>query len=340
MILIALALTAIALPLIEGRLSGWPAWSWVSLGASVVLLGFFARCEQKVSKRGGAPLVDMSLFRERAFSAGLGAQLIFWTGQASYFLVLALYLQFGRGLDPLGAGLIFMAIGAGYMATSTTARLVAAKIGRQVIALGGALRIVGLLLLILALAHIGDGGNIAWLVPALIIDGAGQGLAVAGHTTARRCCLRSTGHGNPDRERARRGRGGRHLLRRAQPRTPSRQLRARLCPQPHLRSLRRPAACLICAATAPDHGRLKVAAQLRLPGVQPTGTHKRRYRDINRVRQLGRVERNHVTTKPMAAPLPKKCQYPILGLPAPSGPGRPTILAHRGANAVHFLSAS
>ena len=179
MILIALALTAIALPLIEGRQSGWPTWSWVSLGASVVLLGFFARYEQKVSKRGGSPLVDMSLFRERAFSAGLGAQLIFWTGQASYFLVLALYLQFGRGLDPLSAGLIFVAIGVGFMATSTTARFVAARIGRQVIALGGVLRIVGLLLLILALAQIGDGGNVAWLVPALVIDGTGQGLAVA-----------------------------------------------------------------------------------------------------------------------------------------------------------------
>jgi EmrB/QacA subfamily drug resistance transporter len=179
MVLIALALTAMAVPLIEGRQLGWPAWSWVSLGASVVLLGIFTRYEQEMGKRGGSPLVDISLFRERAFSAGLGAQLIFWTGQASYFLVFALYLQLGRGLDPLSAGLIFMAIGAGYMATSTTARFVAAKIGRQVIALGGVLRITGLLLLILTLAEIGDGGNIAWLVPALVIDGAGQGLAVA-----------------------------------------------------------------------------------------------------------------------------------------------------------------
>lgn len=179
MILIAVALTAVALPLIEGRQLGWPAWSWVSLGVSAVLLVLFVIYEQQVPKRGGSPLVDMTLFRERPFSAGLGAQLIFWTGQASYFLVFALYVQFGRGLGPLDAGLIFMAIGAGYMTSSTTARFVAAKIGRQVIALGGLLRIVGLLLLILALVKIGDGGNIGWLVPALVIDGAGQGFAVA-----------------------------------------------------------------------------------------------------------------------------------------------------------------
>jgi EmrB/QacA subfamily drug resistance transporter len=179
MFLIALSLTAVALPLIEGRQLGWPAWSWVVLGASVVLLAIFVIYEKGLSARGGSPLVDMSLFSERAFSAGLGAQLIFWTGQASYFLIFALYVQFGRGLGPLDAGLTFMAIGAGYMLTSTTARFVAAKLGRQVIALGAVLRIIGIVLLMLALAKVGDGGNIGWLVVPLIIDGAGQGLAVA-----------------------------------------------------------------------------------------------------------------------------------------------------------------
>jgi EmrB/QacA subfamily drug resistance transporter len=179
MILIALSLVAVVLPLIEGRQLGWPAWSWVSLGVSTALLATFVLYESALSGRGGSPLLDMTLFRERAFSAGLGTQLVFWTGQASYFLVFALYMQFGRRFGPLEAGLVFMAIGAGYMAASTTARFVAAKIGRQVIALGSLLRIVGILILILVLAQIGDGGNVGWLIPALIIDGAGQGLVVA-----------------------------------------------------------------------------------------------------------------------------------------------------------------
>ena len=82
---------------------------------------------------------------------GWGAQLIFWTGQASFFLVFALYVQFGRGLGPLDAGLIFMAIGVSYMGTSTMARFIAVRLGRQIIALGGLLRIVGLGLMILTL---------------------------------------------------------------------------------------------------------------------------------------------------------------------------------------------
>jgi MFS family permease len=179
MILIALALTAIVIPLIEGRQGGWPAWAWASLGTSVLLFTLFAFYERHVPRRGGSPLVDLTLFRERAFTAGLAAQLMFWTGQASFFLIFALYVQLGRGLDPLGAGLIFTAIGAGYMATSTTARFIAAGLGRQVIALGGLTRVAGLSLMILTVLLIGVTGNIAWLVPALVIDGAGQGLAVA-----------------------------------------------------------------------------------------------------------------------------------------------------------------
>src|SRR5260370_42543856 len=45
MILIALALTAVLLPLIEGRRLGCPAWSWASLGAAGVLLALFALSE-------------------------------------------------------------------------------------------------------------------------------------------------------------------------------------------------------------------------------------------------------------------------------------------------------
>ena len=56
--------------------------------------------------RGQAPLLDPALFTCRTFTAGLVVQFGFWAGQASYFLVLALYLQLGRGLSPLASGLI------------------------------------------------------------------------------------------------------------------------------------------------------------------------------------------------------------------------------------------
>jgi MFS family permease len=105
--LVTAGLTAVVLPLVEGRQHGWPLWTWLSFAAAPVLLGGFAVHQRALGRRGGAPLLAPALLRARSFTAGLVTQLAFWCGQASFFLVLALYLQRGRGLSALGAGLLF-----------------------------------------------------------------------------------------------------------------------------------------------------------------------------------------------------------------------------------------
>jgi EmrB/QacA subfamily drug resistance transporter len=181
MVIASLALVAIVLPLIQGRQAGWPAWTWPCLAGGCLLLAAFAACQRRVAARGGAPLVDPALFRERAFTAGLLAQLVFWTGQASFFLVLALYLQEGRGLTALASGVVFTAIGAGYLVTSSTAHHLARRLGRQVIAVGAVLMAAGLALLAGAAATGGAGGasGVGWLVPGLLVDGLGMGMVLA-----------------------------------------------------------------------------------------------------------------------------------------------------------------
>ncbi|MFG3051395.1 MFS transporter [Kitasatospora sp. NPDC048239] len=175
-LLATLGLTGLVLPLIQGREQGWPLWTWLCLGGAVALLAVFAVHQHRHT---GTPLVDTGLFRSRAFTAGLLAQLAFWLGQASFFLVLALHLQLGRGLDALGAGLVFTAIGLGYLLTSTRAHLVAARLGRQAVALGGLLMAAGLVLLDLAVYGGGTTGSVWWLVPGLFVDGLGMGLVIA-----------------------------------------------------------------------------------------------------------------------------------------------------------------
>jgi EmrB/QacA subfamily drug resistance transporter len=177
-VLITAALVAVLLPLIQGREDGWPAWTWVSFGIAVVLLAVFVGYQRALANRGGAPLVNPGMFGDRAFTVGLLAQLVFWMGQASFFLVFALYVQPGRGLDALGAGTIFGAIGIGYLATSLNATKLAVKLGRQVLAVGGVTMVVGLVLVYIAVAENGIGGNIGWLVPGLVIDGAGMGMVI------------------------------------------------------------------------------------------------------------------------------------------------------------------
>jgi EmrB/QacA subfamily drug resistance transporter len=180
--LVTAALVTLILPLIQGRSQGWPEWTWACLALSAVLFAVFARHQYRLGARNGSPLVHTALFRERAFSVGMLAQLTFWLGQGSFFLVLALYLQQGRGLDALASGVVFMAIGAGYMVTSMTAHLLAARWGGQVLAVGAVLMALGLGLLRLAADDIGSGGGTAavlWLVPGLIVDGLGMGLVIA-----------------------------------------------------------------------------------------------------------------------------------------------------------------
>ncbi len=111
MALVTLALTALVLPLVAGTQLHWPAWTQASLAAVPVLLGLLAATELRTAGGGGAPLLDPALFRSRALASGLATQLAFWCGRASFFQVLALYLQAGLGLTALQAGLIFSGAG-------------------------------------------------------------------------------------------------------------------------------------------------------------------------------------------------------------------------------------
>ena len=177
-VLVTAGLTAIVLPLVDGRQHGWPAWTWISLAFAPLILVAFVAQQRRLARRGGAPLIDLTLFRERTFSAGLLAQLVFWSGQASFFLVLALYLQQGRGMTPLHAGLVFTILAVAYLAASLGAPALATRHGRKVLAAGAVTLASGHVLLLLAVAHVGVGGSIAILVPGLILIGAGMGLGI------------------------------------------------------------------------------------------------------------------------------------------------------------------
>src|SRR5919201_405199 len=114
-VVLALGLTAVLLPLIEGRQHGWPLWTWISLGAAPLILADFAYNQARLAKRGRAALLDLGLFRERTFTAGGLPPLFLGWAAASFFLYLALYLQEGRGLNPLEAGLVFPILAVAYV---------------------------------------------------------------------------------------------------------------------------------------------------------------------------------------------------------------------------------
>lgn len=176
-VLVTLGLIALVLPLVEGTALQWPAWTWASLAAAPIIIGAFVADQVRAERRGGTPLLPPSLFRRPELAAGLVTQLTFWCGMASLFLVLALYLQLGRGLDALQAGLVFTVLAAFYLATSLRAPAMTLRFGRGLIAVGALVLAIGEVALLLTVAERGD-ASIAWLVPGLALAGAGMGLCI------------------------------------------------------------------------------------------------------------------------------------------------------------------
>jgi MFS family permease len=82
-VLATLGLTAIVLPLVDGRAHGWPLWTWLTLAAAPFILGAFAVQQRRLARAGGAALLPPALFDAPGFAVGLVAQLLFWCGQAS-----------------------------------------------------------------------------------------------------------------------------------------------------------------------------------------------------------------------------------------------------------------
>ena len=214
-VLATVGLTAIVLPLVEGRAHGWPLWTWLSLAAAPVLLGAFALQQRRLAARGGTPLMPPELFASRAFVVGLAAQMLFWSGQASFFLVLSLYLQLGRGMSALHSGLVFTIL-AGDVPDGLAAGTGADRASRPAASWprARACSPSGHLTLALTVADVGVGGSVLALAPGLALVGAGMGLGITPLATLIMAAAppehvgRDVGRAGDDAERRQRDRSG------------------------------------------------------------------------------------------------------------------------------------
>ena len=177
--LITAALTALVLPLVEGRQLGWPLWCWVSLALAAPLSVGFVLQQRRAQRAGLLPLLGAGLMTLPSFRAGLVAQLVFWCGQASFFLILALFLQQGYGLSPVAAGGAFTTLALPYVVASMRAPVLAARHGRNVVTASALTLVTGHLVLIGTVALSGTTGSVFALLPGLGIVGVGMGLGIA-----------------------------------------------------------------------------------------------------------------------------------------------------------------
>jgi MFS transporter len=95
----------VVLPLVLGRVEGWPTWTWVSLGASLPAAGLFVAGQRRVAARGGAPLVNVDVLARPAVGWALLALLVATGTYYALLFTLARYLQQGLGDAALVSGL-------------------------------------------------------------------------------------------------------------------------------------------------------------------------------------------------------------------------------------------
>jgi EmrB/QacA subfamily drug resistance transporter len=177
--LISAALLLLLYPLVEGRQLGWPAWTFISMAAAAPVLAAFIGYERVKTRRNGSPLVPMSLFRDRGFSAGMAIALAFFLGIASFALVLTLFLKLGLGFTPLHAGLTFLPFSAGVLLSSGAAARLAPRFGRGVTMAGALLTAAGMAGLIVTVHHYGATVTTWELTPGLVAAGLGLGAVIA-----------------------------------------------------------------------------------------------------------------------------------------------------------------
>lgn len=174
--LVSSGLTLLLVPLIEGPAQGWPAWSWWSAGAALMLFVLFYRQQERRRTAGHWPLVDMRLMAQRRFALGTLLVLLVYSTSSSFFLCFALLVQTGLGLDPFLAGSIFAPCSVGFVLASLAAPRLVARWGTHALVFGALIYALFIAVLIAQVGIASAALQPIRLIPVLIMVGAGQGL--------------------------------------------------------------------------------------------------------------------------------------------------------------------
>jgi MFS family permease len=180
--LLTAAVLAFTIPLVLGQEKDWPAWCWLLLAASAVLLGLFAAYESVLARRGGAPLLSPRVLRSPGMALSAARILVVMALNAGLMFAASLHLQGperagGLGYGALHAGLVFLPTALAFGALSMLWRRVPGR-WQPALAPGGLLLAAASMLAMGLLLRDGGGiGPLALLI--FFVNGCGMALAYA-----------------------------------------------------------------------------------------------------------------------------------------------------------------
>jgi EmrB/QacA subfamily drug resistance transporter len=164
-------LGALTYTIIEGPARGWSSASTLGgFAASAVLLAAFVLTERRVAH----PMLDVSLFRDRRFSAASGAVTITFFALFGFIFLITQYFQFIRGYGTLSTGARILPVALSIAVASVVGANLAPRIGTKAVVTAGLISFGSAFLWISTVGV--DASYASVIVPQMILMGLGMGL--------------------------------------------------------------------------------------------------------------------------------------------------------------------
>ena len=157
---------------------------FLMLPIGVIILAWWVWWERRYKRRGGDPMVDMALFKNRSYRNGTLLIGLFFTGSTSVWVTVAIFLQTGHGISALLAALVGLPSAVATSISSQIAGRYVLRAGRAMVAWGMSITLTALTssMFVVLGVHFWD-WSVWWLVLTLALMGVGQGFIISPNQT-------------------------------------------------------------------------------------------------------------------------------------------------------------
>ncbi|MHB1716481.1 MAG: MFS transporter, partial [Acidimicrobiales bacterium] len=150
--ILSIAVLCLVVPLTVGPDTGWSAWTWATLAASIPALTLFVHIERRALHRGHVPLVHVAIISRPAIGLGMIGLGSCYATYVALLFTLAQYLQTGLHHSALFSGLILVPWAAAFAPDIS-------GLSATVTQIGGSLGVAGFGTLYLTSAHTHSPGH-------------------------------------------------------------------------------------------------------------------------------------------------------------------------------------
>jgi EmrB/QacA subfamily drug resistance transporter len=164
-------LSSLTWTIIEAPEHGWSStWTLGGFALSAALLAVFVAWERRVSH----PMLDVTLFKDRRFSAASGAVTVTFFALSGFIFLITQYLQVVRGYGTLSTGARILPVALSIAVASVAGAALAPRIGTKSVVTTGMVLFGSAFLWISTVAV--DASYSSVIVPQMVMMGLGMGL--------------------------------------------------------------------------------------------------------------------------------------------------------------------